>query len=132
MRRDNALSLVITVFVFLVVACSCPSMSEIQKKIEEEQQRQSRSNSSNSSNTGAAKSSASKSALSLEQYNRLKTGMTYEEVADIMGSPGTETSSSQFGRFKTSSYKWEGEDFQMVLCVFSNDKLTSKTQANLK
>jgi outer membrane protein assembly factor BamE (lipoprotein component of BamABCDE complex) len=131
MRRDNALSLVITVFVFLVIACSCPSMSEIQKKIEEEQQRQSRSNSSNSSNTGAVKSSL-KNALSLEQYNRLKTGMTYDEVADIMGSPGTETSSSQIGRFKTSSYKWEGEDFQMVLCVFSNDKLTSKTQANLK
>lgn len=68
----------------------------------------------------------------MEKYNRIKNGMSYKEVVDIIGSEGSETFSSTIGKYKTVSYKWEGPNFQFIYATFSNDKLNSKTQANLK
>lgn len=93
-------------------------------------------NVSYNSNTSVAntntKPESSKSALTLEKYNRIKNGMSYRQVVEIIGVEGTEMSSSEIGKYKTASYKWEGEKFQMIFGTFQNDKLLSKTQANLK
>lgn len=78
------------------------------------------------------KTNSSKSALTLEKYNQIKNGMSYREVVEIIGAEGTEMSSSEIGKYKTASYKWEGDNYQFIFGTFQNDKLLSKTQANLK
>jgi len=74
----------------------------------------------------------SKSWLTLDKYKRLRNGMTYAEVVAIIGREGVETMSSGEGKYKVTSYKWEGDDFQMIYVTLMGDKLTSKTHANLK
>ena len=58
--------------------------------------------------------------------------MSLKEVNDILGKEGEETSSSKVGSTKISTYKWEGKDYAYIFCNFTNDKLTFKSQANLK
>ncbi len=72
------------------------------------------------------------SALTLESFNQLRDGMRYEEVARILGGEGTETNSSSFESMKTVTYKWEGEKYAKLYTTFRNEKLASKSQANLK
>jgi len=70
--------------------------------------------------------------LTKEQFSRIKNGMSYKQVVEIIGSEGEEISMSEVGRYKVASYKWAGPGYQMIFGVFTNDKLTSKSQANLK
>jgi hypothetical protein len=92
-------------------------------------------NSSNMSapgNSNSTSTSSSKSALTMERYNQIKDGMSYSEVADILGSGGTETMSSGTGKYKVTSYKWEGDNYEFITVIFMGDKMTQKVQANLK
>jgi hypothetical protein len=68
----------------------------------------------------------------MEQFNKLKNGMTLKEVTEIMGGEGVQQSSSGEGKYKVETYKWEGEQFQFVSVVFMGGKVYSKVQANLK
>lgn len=70
--------------------------------------------------------------LTKETFAQIKTGMSYKEVVDIIGFEGEEMTSSEAASYKVGSYKWEGSDYSMIFGVFMNDKLSSKTQANLK
>jgi hypothetical protein len=131
MKNSNAVSLVLIIGIFVVVGCSCPRLNELRQ-----------GGSSDTSGTPVAnttvsesnktKTSSSKNALSMEKYNQIKNGMSYKQVVEILGSEGTETMSSGEGKYKVTSYKWEGEDFQFITVVFMGDKVNSKVQANLK
>ena len=74
----------------------------------------------------------SNSEPTLADYNQIKNGMSYKQVEVVIGSPGTEMSSTEYGEYKTQTYKWDGENYAMLYAVFQNDKLISKTQNNLK
>ncbi|MBK7704286.1 MAG: nuclear transport factor 2 family protein [Acidobacteria bacterium] len=71
------------------------------------------------------------SQLSLAKYKRLKTGMSYRAVVSILGSEGEVTFSETVGNYQIRSYKWDGGNYRMIFATFTNDKMTSKTQANL-
>jgi hypothetical protein len=136
MKNSNALSLVLITGIFLVVGCACPNLYDMVRD-------GSPSDNSNTSvgntavsdtngSNGSNSKSNSKPGLSMEKYNRIKNGMSYKQVVEILGGEGTETMSSGEGKYKVTSYKWEGEDFQFITVVFMGDKLNSKVQANLK
>lgn len=81
-------------------------------------------------NATANLSSGPKINLTMEKYNRLKDGMSYEEVVKILGGEGTKAQSPEDGKGVT--YKWEGEDFSSVFATFQNNKLTYKTSVGFK
>lgn len=130
----NSLNLVIVIFVFIVLGCSCPSLNDIQKKVEESSKKT--GNTETTSNTAAkqAKEESGEkntSGLTMEKYNKIKNGMSYQEVKEIVGKEGTETTSSGTGKYKVTAYQWKGEGFAFLSVVLMGDKVTSKTQANL-
>ena len=131
MKNSNALSLVLVIGIFVVIGCSCPRLSGLGQRPSGTSN--TTSNTTTVSNTASRPTSgSSKSGLSMDKYNQLKNGMNYKQVVEILGGEGTETMSSGEGKYKVTSYKWEGEDFQFVTAVFMDDKMTSKVQANLK
>ncbi len=130
----NSLNMVIVVFVLIVLGCSCPKMDDIQKKIDESTKKPSNSDNAANTATKAAKDdkSADDSTVNMAKYSQIKNGMSYKEVKDIIGKEGSETMSSGEGKYKVTSYKWEGEGFAFLSIVLMGDKVTSKYQANLK
>ena len=133
MKNSNALSLVLIIGIFVAIGCSCPRLNDLQKGSSETSNRSNTSfGNSTISNTNGTTTSSSESGLTMAKYNQIKNGMTYKQVVEILGGEGTETMSSGEGKYKVTSYKWEGEQYQFITCVFMGDKLTSKVQANLK
>ena len=71
--------------------------------------------------------------LTLENYNRIEEGMTYEEVVKLFGEPGTVEMEFDFGwdEGKTISYAW-GNGVSYVGINFTGNKVTTKMQFGLK
>jgi len=132
MKNSNALSLVLVIGIFVVIGCSCPRLNELGQSRQSNSSNTSFGNTTVANTTVATPDNSPESALSMEKYNKIKNGMSYKQVAEILGGEGTETMSSGEGKYKVTSYKWEGENFQFITCVFMGDKMTSKVQANLK
>jgi hypothetical protein len=73
-----------------------------------------------------------KPQLTMAKYNKIKSGMTYKQVVKLLGAEGRETSSTNANGTKTTTYKWQDGDIKFIFGNFTNDKLTFKSQANLK
>ena len=79
----------------------------------------------------------SEASISLEEFNKIKTGMTYEEVCDIVGGEGTLGSSVDVGvgdEYKTEIYQWTGSGTigANANVTFQGGKVMSKAQVGLK
>ncbi len=129
MKNSNTLSLVLCIGILIVIGCSCPQMAEIQKEIDKAGKT---TPSPTTSSTPAKASSSDDSELTMEKFNQIKNGMTYEECVEIIGSEGNETFSGGEGKYKVNSYKWDGDNFQFIMLTFTGNKLTSKVQNGLK
>lgn len=70
--------------------------------------------------------------LTQDKFNKINTGMSYDEVKGILGSDGEMTRISKIGDSTLTSYTWKGPKFQRVFTSFKDDKLTNKTQSGLK
>jgi len=70
--------------------------------------------------------------VTLENFGRIKDGMSYSDVVKILGKEGTEISSSNIAGYKTVMYQWEGQGFGNMNAMFQNGKLVSKAQFGLK
>lgn len=78
-----------------------------------------------------------KSTISKDEFNSISTGMTYDEVVEIIGSEGEVMSEVDLGmgeEFKTSMYFWEGEGSigANANITFQGGKVTAKAQIGLK
>lgn len=141
MKNSNILSLVFVVGIFIVIACSCPK--EIQDEIDKETKKNS-SNTSSVSNTSTSStkddskadsktdSKGNDARLTLENYNKIKNGMSIKEVREIMGSDGVETMSSGTGKYKVNTIQWKGDNFKFLSVVFIGEKVSSKVQNGLE
>jgi hypothetical protein len=89
--------------------------------------------SSLSNNTSNVSSPTSSTGVTMANYNRLRTSMTYVQVVQILGKDGEELSSNEIGGVKTIMYKWDGDGFGANMnAMFQNNKLMSKSQFGLK
>lgn len=67
--------------------------------------------------------------LTEEKYNSIETGMTYDEVVDIIGEDGTNISESEVAGIKTVIYEWtSSESWGNANITFQNDKVVNKAQ----
>lgn len=79
------------------------------------------------------KTSTDTCKINLEIYGQLKTGMTYDEVKEIIGSEGTLMTETNVGGVKSSMYMWRAEDgIGTASIMFQNDVVVSGSQTGLK
>ncbi len=72
--------------------------------------------------------------ITLEEFNQIQSGMTYEEVQDIVGSPGTITADSSIAGIRTVIVMWYAnpDTGTNANVTFQNDAVVSKAQVGLK
>jgi len=72
------------------------------------------------------------SGLTYENYLRLKEGMTYAEVVEILGTTGEELSRSDIAGYTTVMYSWQKWTGANMNAMFQNGRLVTKAQFGLR
>ena len=67
----------------------------------------------------------------MSEYLGIREGMTYEEVSRIIGTRGSEVSSTSAEGYKLVSYSWQNENGSNMIALFENNRLTTKSQFGL-
>jgi hypothetical protein len=88
--------------------------------------------STNSSSTPSKSPANNSGVLSSEKFNQIKNDMSKSEVESILGGAGREVSSTKAGNATIATYEWKGAEYSVIYVIFRNDKVFSKTSANLK
>lgn len=71
--------------------------------------------------------------VTLEQYNQIKDGMTYEEVVEIFGGKESTSSESEIAGIKSEIKTWNGNGtFSVATIGFTDGKVSSKSQTGLE
>lgn len=69
----------------------------------------------------------------MDKFNQIQTGMTYDEVKEIMGEDGIESVSAESDAASAKVYQWAGETPGSNITVsFLNDGVSSATQVGLE
>lgn len=78
----------------------------------------------------------SEATISLTEFNSIETGMSYEQVCEIVGGEGTLGSNVDIGEaaYKTEIYQWTGEGSigANANVTFQGGKVVSKAQIGLE
>jgi hypothetical protein len=75
--------------------------------------------------------------VTLAEFERIQTSMSYQEVVDVIGDPGfvaapSAAPESDDGDVETSMYVWQNSDASNMNAIFRNDQLVKKAQLYLK
>lgn len=77
--------------------------------------------------------SCSSPVVTKSEFERIKPGMSYNELEIIIGAPGVEVSRSEVpGKPKTVTYNWKNSDNSNMTATFIDGKLTNKVESGLK
>lgn len=72
--------------------------------------------------------------VSMELYKKIKNGMTYNEVVNLIGADGKPVVSVGDGEYKTECYEWPGDsgDYSSVDVTFQGGVVAGKLQIGLE
>ena len=91
---------------------------------------------SNSSNESVANDTSTEQEnirVTLEQYNQVQDGMTYDDVVSIFGGKENSSSESEIAGIKSEVKTWSGNGtFSVVSIGFTDGKVSSKSQTGLE
>lgn len=83
--------------------------------------------------TDANESENDNTKATLDKFNQIETGMTYEEVVGIMGEEGTLSTESSYGSQSLKTYYWYASNgYSNATISFMNNKVSAKSQIGLK
>jgi hypothetical protein len=72
-------------------------------------------------------------AVSKADFEKIKNGMTYNEVVKALGDEGMRVSTMKVNGRETEIYKWSNRDFSKYIDVtFEKEKVVEKSQKGLK
>lgn len=135
----RSLALVMAALLFVVLGCNLDRFTgggeNTSSSPESTPAESGESTESTPEGTGDEDSSSSDSAetadLSIDKFNKIELGMSYDDVKGIMGSDGNQTSMSKSGNYESASYDWKGEKYERIMVRFRNGDLVYKSQSGL-
>ena len=80
----------------------------------------------------STKESEPEIGVTMKNFNRIRSGMTYTQVVAILGEPSQEISRVEMAGTETVMYQWNGSFMANMNVMFQNGKLVSKAQFDLK
>ena len=70
--------------------------------------------------------------MTMEKFNKIETGMTYEQVVAIVGSEGELSTESSYGSYSMKIYSWKASNgIANATVSFTNGKVSGKSQIGL-
>lgn len=118
-RSLNSSGCLVSIIVFIIITCGGLALSlnfnnDIQKSV-----------------SGVSDESE---YITLDEYNRIENGMTYEDVVNIIGSNGSQTSTVTSNGINITMYSWYGNGAagSNANVTFTNNTVTGKAQIGLK
>lgn len=71
--------------------------------------------------------------MTLEKFNKIEIGMTYQQVVDIAGEEGTLSTESSYGNQTMKIYYWYAKNgISNATVSFMNGKVNAKSQIGLE
>ena len=72
--------------------------------------------------------------ITMDDYNQITEGMSYDQVKEIIGSEGELSGTSSVGDYSVSIYTWYGNGTlgSNANVTFTNNRVTGKAQIGLK
>jgi hypothetical protein len=70
--------------------------------------------------------------VTMNEFARLHTGMTYQQAMETIGTPGSEISRNEIAGISTVMYGWNNSDGSNMNAMFQNGELIQKSQFGLK
>lgn len=70
--------------------------------------------------------------VTLAEYERIREGMSYDEVTAVIGASGTELSRSDLAGYTTVMYSWSNPGGSNMNAMFQNGRLVNKAQFGLR
>jgi hypothetical protein len=83
-------------------------------------------------NFGDMMSQPESADVTVANYNRVRIGMTYPQVAAIFRGPGVLAVEMKFAGYKAEMYQWSGPGGGYALISFENGRVSEKEQSNLR
>lgn len=71
------------------------------------------------------------SRVTMDEFNQIQSGMSYQQTVNIIGFDGTEMSRSELFGIVTVMYSWSNSNGSNMNAMFQNDQLISKAQLGL-
>lgn len=137
-NMKRSLTLVLITLVFVVLGCNLDKLTGKKDDVPTpvpESAANSNSESTpaldGSSPSSSPDSGASSSDVSMDKFNQIKLGMSYDDVKNIMGSPGDQTSMTKSGSYEAATYQWKGAKYARISVRFTKGELTYKSQSGL-
>lgn len=91
------------------------------------------SNTTTDNNTKPVNSQTQEEKMTLEKFNKIETGMTYQQVVDIAGEEGTLSTESSYGDQTMKIYYWYAKNgISNATVSFMNGKVNAKSQIGLE
>lgn len=82
--------------------------------------------------SGRSSLSSGGDIVTMAHFNQIQIGMTYEQVAQIIGNPGSQTGHQEMMGITHTSYSWQNPGGPNMLCMFQDGKLINKSQFGLR
>ena len=91
-------------------------------------------NMNNATQTAVSGVKSDEEYITMEEYNKIETGMNYKQVKKIVGSSGEVSSQVESNGYKIVIITWYGDGLagSNANVTFTNDKVTAKAQVGLK
>lgn len=87
----------------------------------------------NTTNSNSSSTVQEEKGMTMEKFNKIKTGMTYKEVVKIAGEEGTLSTESSYGSQSMKIYYWYASNgISNATVSFTNGKVSGKSQIGLK
>lgn len=87
---------------------------------------------SGGNNTSSTNSQIQQEKMTLEKFNKIETGMKYEEVVKIAGEEGTLSTETSYGNQTMKIYYWYASNgISNATVSFTNGKVSGKSQIGL-